>query len=93
MSIERIRKGYLFREKWYINGVGPRVGASPYKHLGREATSSSNLASRGFFFEWLLAVMKSFAWLVCRVYATDKPSANDSANAKSHARDKPLLTG
>ena len=48
---------------------------------------------KGFFFDWLLAVMKSFAWFVCRVYATDKPSANDSANAKSHARDKPLLTG
>ena len=35
LSIEGIRKGYLFREKWYIKeqGVGPRGGASPYKHL------------------------------------------------------------
>ena len=30
LSIESIRKGYLFREKWYIKGwrVGPRGGAS-----------------------------------------------------------------
>ena len=31
----RYTKGYLFREKRYINGlgVGPRCGASPYKNL------------------------------------------------------------
>ena len=35
LSKESIRKGYLFREKGYIKGwgVGPRGGASPYKHL------------------------------------------------------------
>ena len=35
LSIEGIRKGYLFREKWYIkgSGVGPWGGASLYKHL------------------------------------------------------------
>ena len=35
LSIEGVRKGYLFREKWYIKGkgVGPRGGASPYKNL------------------------------------------------------------
>ena len=34
LSLEGIRKGYLFREKWYIKGkgVGPRGGASPYKN-------------------------------------------------------------
>ena len=36
LSIEGIRKGYLFREKWNIKGsegVGARGGTSPYKHL------------------------------------------------------------
>ena len=35
LSIEGIRKGDFFREKWYIKGwgVGPRGGASPYKHF------------------------------------------------------------
>ena len=35
MSIEGVRKGHLFREKWYIKGcgVGPQGGASPYKNL------------------------------------------------------------
>ena len=35
LSIEGIRKGNVFREKWYIKGlgVGPRGGAFPYKHL------------------------------------------------------------
>ena len=32
LSIEGIRKGYLFLEKWKIK-VGPRGRASPYKHL------------------------------------------------------------
>ena len=55
-------------------------------------------------FAWLLAFTKSFAWLVCRVvglletgrkqtsYATDE-HANDFLNAKSDAREKPLLAG
>ena len=35
LSIEGTRKGYRFRKKWYTKGwrVGPRGGASPYKHL------------------------------------------------------------
>ena len=35
LSIEGIPKGYLFCQKWYINGYGvePWGGASPYKHL------------------------------------------------------------
>jgi len=35
LSIEGIRKGYFFREKWYLKGygVGPRGGACPYKNL------------------------------------------------------------
>ena len=46
---------------------------------------------------------KSFAWLVCRVVGfsqgVNKPTtretthANDFVNAKSHAREKPLLAG
>ena len=35
--------------------------------------------SRGFFLAWLLAITKSFAFLV--------------TNAKSHARKKPMLEG
>ena len=33
--MEGTRKGYLFREQWYVKGegVGLRGGASPYKHL------------------------------------------------------------
>ena len=47
---------------------------------------------------WLLAFTKSFAWLVCRVIGLFTPPsrqtshANDSVNAKSHGRKKPLLT-
>ena len=35
LSIEGIRKGNLFREKWYMKGlgVGPPGGASQYKKL------------------------------------------------------------
>ena len=35
--MEGTRKGYLFREQWYVKGegVGLRGGASPYKHLFR----------------------------------------------------------
>ena len=33
MSIEGIRKRYLFREKWYIKGVGTQGGASLHKNL------------------------------------------------------------
>ena len=58
--------------------------------------------SRGFSLAWLLAFTKSFAWLVVLrcgfVYARwNKPTtrqrgfANDFVNAKSNAREKPLL--
>ena len=35
LSIEGIRKGYLFRKKWYIKGQGfrPQGRTSPYKNL------------------------------------------------------------
>ena len=59
--------------------------------------------SRGFSLAWLLAFTKSFAWLVCRVVGfsqgVNEPTkretthANDFVNAKSHAREKPLLAG
>ena len=44
-SIEAgIRKGHLFREKWYMkgSGVGPRGGASLYKHLLSTSRGSNN---------------------------------------------------
>ena len=60
-------------------------------------------ASRGFSLVWLLAFTKSFACLVCREVGfsrgVNKPTtretrhANDFVNAKSHAREKPLLAG
>ena len=45
--------------------------------------------SGDFFLAWLLAFTKLFAWLA----GTDNPLANDFVNAKSHAREKPLLQG
>ena len=65
-------------------------------------------ASRGFSLGWLLAFTKSFAWLACRVVSLFMPRekqggnklttrqtshANDFVNAKSRAREKPLLAG
>ena len=32
-SVEGIRKGYLFYQKWYIKGFGPQGRTSPYKTL------------------------------------------------------------
>ena len=49
--------------------------------------SKSYHASRGFSLAWLLALTKSFAWLVVTNYA------NDLVNAKSHAREETLLAG
>ena len=48
-SIEAgIRKGHLFREKWYIkgSGVGPRGGASLYKHLLSTSRGSNRAPSK-----------------------------------------------
>ena len=65
-------------------------------------------ASRGFSLVWLLAFTKSFAWLACRVVSLfmprqkqgvnklttrQKSHPDDFVNAKSHAREKPLLAG
>ena len=62
-------------------------------------------ASRGFSFAWLLAFTKSFACLFSRVVGlftprvVNKPTTrqtrhvNDFVNAKSHAKEKPLLAG
>ena len=64
--------------------------------------------SRGFSLAWLLVFTKSFACLVCHVVGlftphekqgVNKPTtrqtrhANDFLEDKSHAREKPLLTG
>ena len=62
-------------------------------------------ASRGFSFAWLLAFTKSFTSLFSRVVGLFTPRgvnqpttrqtrhANDFVNAKSHAKEKPLLAG
>ena len=65
-------------------------------------------ASRGFSLGWLLAFTKSFAWLAGRVVSLFMPREkqggnklttrqtshpNDFVNAKSRAREKPLLAG
>ena len=62
-------------------------------------------ASRGFSFAWLLAFTKSFTCLFSRVVGlftprgVSKPTTrqtrhvNDFVNAKSHAKEKPLLAG
>ena len=60
-----------------------------------------NPASSGFSRAWLLAFTESFAWLSCRLVSLFTPRekstmrqtshANDSVNAKSHEREKPLL--
>ena len=56
-------------------------------------------ASRGFSFARLLAIMKSFALLVSHVVGfcggVNKPTTQlkDFANAKSYAREDPLLAG
>ena len=62
-------------------------------------------ASRGFSFVWLLAFTKSFTCLFSRVVGlftprgVSKPTTrqtrhvNDFVNAKSHAKEKPLLAG
>ena len=52
------------------------------------------LASRGFSRALLLAFTKSFAKLLCRVVGLfHRAWTNDFVNAKSHAREKPLLVG
>ena len=53
LSIEGIRMGYLFRQKWYLKGwgAGPRGGASLYKHL--------LIAPRGSLFV-LTTIMRPF---------------------------------
>ena len=49
------------------------------------------------FLAWLLTFRKSFASLVCRIFrlSTTRQTrhANDFVNAKSHVKEKPLLTG
>ena len=39
LSVEGIRKGYLFREKWYIKGKGLDLGAAPPPHKNLLSTS------------------------------------------------------
>ena len=70
-SIEGTRKMYLFREKWYIKEeeVGPRGGASPYKHLlsnppppplGKQKTQTHITAGSQTFFwirRWILVIL------------------------------------
>ena len=70
-------------------------------YLGRSA--KSKIPDRLGSSRLLKTRLKSFAWLVCRVVGfsqgVNKPTtretthANDFVNAKSHAREKPLLAG
>ena len=70
-------------------------------YLGRSA--KSKIPDRLGSSRLLKTRLKSFAWLVCRVVGfsqgVNKPTtretthANDFVNAKSHAREKPLLGG
>ena len=70
----------------------------PYVFMWRK-TGMLYPASRGFSLARLLAIMKSFASLVSHVVGfcggANKPTTQlkDFANAKSYAREDPLLAG
>ena len=69
-------------EKGKTNRVIHGTGFYPVDsaiHLFSQQSTDSYPASRGFYLAWLLPFTKSFAWLI--------------VNAKSHASEKPLLTG
>ena len=51
MSVEGIRKGYLFREKWYVKRVSGWLDLGPYKHLlSRKLLKKGFTAFRNFYF-------------------------------------------
>ena len=97
-SLKRVgrRDGRHFRLIYDLNSRHLMNNPHPYP-------LSTYPASRGFSLAWLLALTKSFAWLVCRVvvalWDVNKPTtrltshANDFVNAKSHVREKPLVPG
>ena len=51
--------------------------------------------NRGFFQAWLLVFAKSFAWTLGVNKPTERltNNANDFVNARSNAREKPMLAG
>ena len=77
-SMEGIRNGYLFYQKWYLKGQGsgPRGGASPYKTL----LSAPSPGGGGRGWKWQRA-HTGLRWVIKRTHKLD---ASTGLRARSY---------